>query len=99
MEGDGGRVRVVEHHLVVGAAGEDLGDHVAEAGEHLVAGGAQHDTVEGDVVAQVPLQPVAPGVRDHAEGVLGQLGALGRGGVAGGESGGDRFDRRAEHGQ
>ena len=59
VQGDGGRVGVLEHDLVVGAAGEDLGDDVAEAGEHLVAGGVEDHAVEGDVVDEVAVQLVA----------------------------------------
>ena len=99
MEGDGGRVGVLEHHLVVGAARQDLGDDVAEPGEHLVAGGVEDDPVEGDVVVEVALQLLAARGGDHAEGAFGELGALLGGGVAGGEAGGDRFDRRAQDGE
>lgn len=76
VQGHGGRVGVLEHHLVMGAAGEDLGDHVPEPGEHLVARGVQHHPVEGDVVAEVLLQPLAARGLDHAEGAFGQGRAL-----------------------
>ncbi len=58
VEGDGGRVGVLEHDVVVGASGQDLRDHVAEAGEHLVAGGGQDDAMERHVVEEVALQLV-----------------------------------------
>jgi hypothetical protein len=99
VQGDGGRVGVLEHHVVVRASGQDLGDDAAEAGEHLVAGRGQDDAVEGHVVEEVPLQLVAARVGHHAEGAFGELRALLRGGVPGGQSRGDRFDRRPQHGQ
>ena len=56
---DGRGVGVLEHDLVVSTAREDLGDHVTEPGEHLVARRVQDDPVEGDVVDEIPLQLVA----------------------------------------
>ena len=49
MESDRLRVGVLEHDLVVSTADEDLRDDIAEAGEHLIAGGVEDHPVEGHV--------------------------------------------------
>ena len=73
VQGDGGRVGVLEHDLVMGAAGQDLRDDVAEAGEHLVAGGLKDHPVERDVVDEIALQLMAARGGDHAQRALGEL--------------------------
>ena len=100
VQGDGGRVGVLEHHLVMGAAGQHLRDDVAEPGEHLVARRVEDHPVEGDVVDQVVLQaggrarwrpcPARSSVRSaHCSGVA----------CVAARPGGDRLDRRAQDGE
>jgi hypothetical protein len=81
------------------APGQHLGHHVPEPREHVVAGGVQHDPVEGDVVDEVPLQPVPARVGHHAERALGELGTLLGGGVLGGQARRDGLHRAPQHGQ
>ncbi len=99
MQGDGGGVGVVEHHLVFGAPRQDLGDDVPEPGEHLVPGGVQHHAVERDVVLQIVVELMAARGADHAEGRRGEVGAVLRRGQGGGQSGRHRLDGGAQHGE
>ena len=48
---DGHRVRIRRHHVVMCAAGQDLGHHVVERAKHLVAAGFQQCAVK-DLVRQ-----------------------------------------------
>ena len=73
------RVGAGRHHPVVGAAGQHLGDHLAEGGHHLVAAGLEQGLVERHVRDQVGLEVAGAAVHDHLGDRRGEPGARARG--------------------
>ena len=92
------RLGDVRHQRVPGAAGQHLGHHLGQTGEHRVARGQEQGSVEVDVVAEVFGVIGRLGRRRHADDRRGEGATLGRGRSDGGELGRQRFDGRAQLG-
>ena len=88
------RLGLGRHQVVVGAPAQHLLDHVAEPGEHHVAGGPQQQPVEGDVLLEEGLQVAGRAGGLHLLGDAHDLGTLGRVRVPCREGGRGRLDRR-----